>query len=150
MKIGKVLVENLSNKIGTPNILKEAGITACVEHMKAGNFLKMNAAKKVSFIERIDKTKLGIEGLQIITYADKTRLEKDLDVKNPEYEFINISKELLKNISGKYIIEKYKIKLQKEQDNKEKIYDENKLEQEKIKEYLNKERIQWILKNTKI
>jgi hypothetical protein len=55
----------------------------------------MSASKKVSFIEQIDKTLLGLEGLQIITYADKTRIENELDIKNPQYDFIKLLQRII-------------------------------------------------------
>lgn len=78
--------------------------------MKGGKFYEMTPSKQVSFIERLEKTSLGIEGLQYIVYADKCREIDSKDIINPKYNFLDISKKLLKKINGQYIKQKYKIK----------------------------------------
>lgn len=63
----------LAKRIGIPNEWKSCGLTAVKEHMKAGNFYKMTIPKQVAFIERVSKTRLGLEGLQQVVYADRAR-----------------------------------------------------------------------------
>lgn len=36
----------------------------------------MSAAKKVDFIERVSKSVLGLEGLQIVVYCDRNRFRE--------------------------------------------------------------------------
>ncbi len=72
----------------------------------------MTVQKKVAFIERIDKSRLGLKGLQYVVYCDKCR-NKDAskeEIINDEYNFCTIGKKMLESIDGKYIQEKYKIK----------------------------------------
>ena len=63
----------LSRRIGIPEEWKKCGLIAVKEHMKGGMFYEMSIPKQVSFIERISKSRLGLEGLQIVVYADRAR-----------------------------------------------------------------------------
>lgn len=107
---GVKAVRELSNRIGVPNAWKKAGIIACREHMKGGIFLKMKPSKQVEFIERVNKSILGLEGLQIVVYSDRTRNEELSVEEKKECTFIEIGNEVLKNIDGKYIKERYNIR----------------------------------------
>jgi len=104
-------LRELCKTIGCPNEWKKCAKTAILEHMKAGRFWDMTCAKKTSFIERIDKTNLGLEALQIIVYSDKTRSIdlKTEEIETEKYNFSKIGKQMLKVINGKYIKDKYKI-----------------------------------------
>lgn len=104
-KNGPKLVYEMSNRIGIPKLWTSCGKVAAKEHMKGGIFEKMTPAKKVQFIERIAKTKLGLEGLQIVVNADKSIRETNTQ----KLEFKAIGKECLEAINGKYIKEKYNI-----------------------------------------
>ena len=106
---GAELVRNLSNRIGVPNAWKKAGITSCKEHMRGGIFFKMKPSKQVEFIERVNKSILGLEGLQIVVYSDRTRNEELSIEEKKECTFLEIGNKLLKDIDGKYIREKYNI-----------------------------------------
>ena len=69
----------------------------------------MSIAKTVSFVEKIDKTSLGLKGLQIVVYCDRSR-EIDLDkseIKDEQYDFYKIGKEIINSVDGEYIKEKY-------------------------------------------
>ena len=68
----------------------------------------MTPAKKVSFIERVDKSTLGLEGLQIVVYADKCRNLED-NIKNKKYDFAKIGRRMLEQINGENIKETYQI-----------------------------------------
>lgn len=121
---GVILVETLGKRIGVPNLWVSYGKTACKEHMKGGIFSKMSLPKQVSFIEHVDKTKLGLEGLQIVVIADKcstrsTEIEK--------ISFESIGKKLLKEITGETI---------------KTIYPD--LKGEKFKQTLHKKRVEWM------
>ncbi len=72
----------------------------------------MTIAKKVSFIERVDKTQLGLKGLQTVVYCDRSR-EIDAskeEIKEERYNFYGIGTKMLKAIDGDYIIKKYNLK----------------------------------------
>lgn len=119
---GVKLVEDLGNKIGVPTLWIKCGKTSCREHMRGGIFYKMGPAKKIEFIERVSKSLLGLDGLQIVVKADK------LSTRNNAKEsilFATIGKECLKQINGEYIKETYNIK--------EGIQFKDKLHQERIK-----------------
>lgn len=66
----------------------------------------MTIPKKVAFIERIDKSKLGLEGLQKVVYSDRARHNEE-NIENEEYNFVEIGKKMLKEIDGEYIRKKY-------------------------------------------
>ena len=71
--------------------------------MRGGIFYKMKASKKVDFIERVDKSYLGLEGLQIVVNCDKGgRTTNDL-------EFAELGKKCLETINAKYVQEKYNL-----------------------------------------
>ena len=59
-------VEKLGKRLKMPTSWTKCGMVSAREHMKAGIFYKMTPNKQVEFIERIDKTLLGLEGLEII------------------------------------------------------------------------------------
>ena len=84
---GVQLVEKLGNKINVPNNWIKCGKTSCKEHMRGGIFYKMKPSKKVDFIQRVDKTLLGLEGLQIVVISDKTSGGRPT-----EKEYINFEK----------------------------------------------------------
>jgi len=107
---GVELVRNLSNRIKVPTAWKKAGITACKEHMRGGIFGKMTPEKQVSFLERVSKSLLGIEGLQIVVYCDRNRIGTIDSEEEKQCTFVNIGKKLLTEIDGKYIKENYNIK----------------------------------------
>lgn len=67
----------------------------------------MTIPKKVAFLERVDKSKLGLEGLQKVVYSDRARHEEE-NIENEEYNFAKIGKKMLKAIDGEYIKKKYK------------------------------------------
>ena len=72
----------------------------------------MTIAKKVSFIEKIDKSTLGLKGLQIVVYSDRSRnLENEKnDIIDKQYDFYTIGSKMLKIIDGEYIKNKFKLK----------------------------------------
>lgn len=110
------LVEEISNRIGVPNSWKKCGKTSAKEYMLGEKFWKMLPAKQVEFLERIDKTILGLEGLQIIIDANNIQDKK----------FSNLKEPILEKINGEYIKEKYNIK--------EGIKIKEKLREERVKE----------------
>lgn len=73
----------------------------------------MTIPKQVSFIERVGKSKLGLEGLQKVVYSDRAR-HGEKNIENEEYNFAKLGKKMLKEIDGEYIKKKYNIKPGKE------------------------------------
>lgn len=130
---GVKLVCNLGKRIKVPIKWIKAGETVCKEHMKGGIFHQMTPEKQVKFIERVSKTTIGLEGLQIIVNADKISRKKivleknnivnnakqyiniinkeqnEIAIKKQKMDFYQIGKKCLQEINGKNILKKYKI-----------------------------------------
>lgn len=123
---GVEVVKKFSNDLGVPNAWKKCGMVAAGEHMRGGIFNKMKPSKKVDFIERIDKSYLGLEGLQIVVNCDKGgRVENNLD-------FLSVGKKCLSSVTASDVAKKYNLKPGKDLGNK-----------------LHEERIKWIKNLTK-
>lgn len=105
---GPVLVENFGRNLKVPNNWIKCGKTACREHMRGGIFYKMKPSKKVEFIERVDKSLLGLEGLQIVVISDKTSGGRENNIEDIKFE--EIGKQCINEINGEYIQNKYNIK----------------------------------------
>ena len=69
----------------------------------------MTEAKKVEFIERVSKSILGLEGLQIVVYCDRNRFGSLSDEDKKQCTFLDIGNKLLTEINGEYIKENYNI-----------------------------------------
>ncbi len=71
----------------------------------------MTIAKKVSFIERISNTQLGLNGLQTVVYCDRSRNINGTreDIINEKYNFCKMGNKLLKAVDGDFIREKYNL-----------------------------------------
>lgn len=117
----------LSNRIGVPTSWKKAGITSCKEHMRGGIFSQMTPEKQVSFIERVEKSILGLHGLQIVVYCDKNRIGTLSKEEKEKCTFEQIGQELLTKIDGEYIKKKYK-----------------NIQGQEFGEKLHQERVKWI------
>ena len=104
---GVTLVGTLGNRIGAKNEWIKAGKVACREHMRGGIFYKMKPSTKVDFIERVSKTKLGLDGLQLIVNADKLSGGR---TPQGNFHFVDIGKKCLEEVNGDFIKQKYNIK----------------------------------------
>ena len=104
---GTELVAKFGNQIKAPNTWIKCGKTACKEHMRGGIFYKMKPSKKVEFIERVDKSLLGLEGLQIIVISDKTSGGREENIEDINFE--TVGKQCLTEINGEYIKKKYNL-----------------------------------------
>lgn len=100
---GVELVKNLGKRIGVPTKWIEYGKVAAREHMRGGIFYKMTPAKKVSLIERIAKSSLGLHGLQLVVIADKCS-SRTTEISDISFE--KIGEECISKINGKYLKEK--------------------------------------------
>lgn len=69
----------------------------------------MTISKKVSFIERAGKSKLGLDGLQKVVYSDRAR-KGEAKIEDDAYDFAKIGKKMLEEINGEYINSKYDIR----------------------------------------
>ena len=98
----------LCKRIGIPTDWKKCGETSVKEHMKGGIFHKMTVPKQVSFLERISKSLLGLDGLQKVVYADRTRTENEI-IEKEEYNFEKLGNKMLEEIDGIYIKNKYNL-----------------------------------------
>lgn len=124
---GIEIVEKFGQRIGAPSKWISYGKVSAKEHMKGGIFYKMTPASKVSFIERVAKSKLGLHGLQIVVIADKCST-RNTNIEDIEFE--KIGEECISKINGSYIKEKYGIE-----------------EGIKLKEKLHEERVRWLKSN---
>lgn len=122
---GVPLVRNLGKNLKIPNRWIKCGKTACREHMRGGIFAKMTPAKQVDFIERVNKSILGLDGLKIVVISDRTRDCKDSNLENINFD--KIGNKCLTSINGEYIEKKYNLKPGK-----------------KLGERLHQERINWL------
>ncbi len=102
-KRGVELVKNMGKRLKLPTRLIKCGITSCLEHMRGGVFDKMTISKKVSFIERVSNTILGLDGLQIIVDADNMLGNGD------ENQFADLGYELINCTDGDTIMRQYGI-----------------------------------------
>lgn len=116
-------VENFCKRLKMPSVWTKCAKVAVKEHMRAGLFEKMKVAKKVSFIENIGKSLIGLDGLAIVVESDRNCR----GVRSNKPQFAKIGNKMLKEINGNYIKEKYNIK-----------------EGIKLKEKMHQERIIWM------
>lgn len=125
-------LKELSKRIGVPNSWHKSALTSVLEHMKGGIFYKMTVAKQVSFIEKIDKSQLGLIGLQTVVYCDRCRGLNPTkeDIIDEQYNFVKLGNKVLKAIDGEYIQNKYNLAPGKEFGKK-----------------LHEERVKWLKKN---
>ena len=125
---GVKLVEDFGHRLKMPSDLIKCGKISAKDHMRGGIFNNMTSAKQVDFIERVSKSKLGLDGMKIVVMCDRCR--------NGEFPndiiFDKIGSELIKNIDGNYIEQKYNIKNTKQ-----------------VGELIRQERINWLKKNIK-
>ena len=73
--------------------------------VRNGIFYKMKPSKKVEFVERVDKSLLGLEGLQIVVICDKTSGGRASSQEDISFQYIG--KKCLNEIDGEYIKNKY-------------------------------------------
>lgn len=69
----------------------------------------MTPAKKVDFIERVSKSVLGLEGLQIVVYCDRNRFGELSKEEKKQCTFLEIGNKVLDEIDGDYIKQKYHV-----------------------------------------
>ena len=62
----------------------------------------MTPAKQVDFLERVNKSMLGLEGLQIVVNADKNSREP--------HQFQTLKQAILEKIDGEFVKQKYGLK----------------------------------------
>lgn len=102
-KRGVELVKNMGKRLKLPTRLIKCGITSCLEHMRGGVFDKMTFSKKVSFIECISNTILGLDGLQIIVDAD------NMSEDSSKNQFVDLGYEVINCTDGNKVMRQYGI-----------------------------------------
>jgi len=125
---GVELVGAMGRKIGLPKSWIKSGKVAAKDHMIGGIFEKLTVQKKVQFIERVGRSNLGLEGMQIVVTADRKgrgNLETEENI-----QFQEIGEKCLKEVTGRDIIQKY-----------------GEVENENFKKLLHQERVEWMKKN---
>lgn len=105
-------IYEIANKINSRGGNIKCGVASCLEHMRGGIFDKMTFSKKVSFIERVNNTILGLDGLQIIVDAD------NMSEDSSKNQFANLGYEVINCTNGDNIMTQYGITEGKEVANK--------------------------------
>ena len=118
-------VEKFVNRLKMPNDWSSYGKVSAKEHMKGGLFYKMTPAKQVDFIERVYKTKIGLEGLEIVVESDRNCRGTEKE----KIKFAEIGNKIMTEINGDYIKEKFGLE-----------------EGEKLKNKLHEQRVELIKK----
>lgn len=102
---GVKVVEGFCKRLKMPNEWMACGKVAAREHMKGGIFYKMTPNKQVDFIERVGKSRLGLQGLEIVVESDRncrgTQKEK--------IEFAKLGEKIINNVNGDSVKEKFGI-----------------------------------------
>lgn len=111
-------VEKFAKRLKMPNDWCEYGMVAAREHMKAGIFDKMSPSKKVSFIERIYKTKIGLRGMEIIVDSDRNCRGNRCD----KIRFADIGEKIMMEVTGEKV--KHKFNMDEGIKLKEKIHEQ--------------------------
>lgn len=90
---GPELVGKLGKRIGVPSVWLKCGKIAAKEHMIGGIFYRLRPEKMVRFIQRVDRSHLGLEGLKIVVIADRC---SDRNCEKENIDFDHIRKSLLR------------------------------------------------------
>ena len=98
-KNGPVEVAKFVQRLKMPNDWGAYGKVAAKEHMKGGIFYKMTPSKKVSFFERVYRTKLGLDGLEIVVEADRNCQGTEKE----KVEFAELGNLIMNKINGDYV-----------------------------------------------
>lgn len=107
---GIPVIKEFTKRLGLSQRLMECGITSSKEHMRGGIFDSMKPQTRVSFIESVAGTELGLDGLQIVVDAD--RLSNACFFKNDGYtkvDFESVGRQLVTEINENSVREKYGI-----------------------------------------
>lgn len=120
---GVLEVMKFAKRLKMPNDWCSYGKVSAKEHMKGGLFYKMNVSKQVSFIERVYRTKLGLDGLEIVVESDRNCR----GIKEDKIRFAKLGKMMMTTINGDVIKEKLGIE-----------------EGIRLKEKLHEERVRWL------
>lgn len=100
---GVELVKNIGNRLKIPTRMIKCGVTSCLEHMRGGKFDQMTFSKKAKFIERVNNTILGLDGLQIIVDAD------NMSESSSKNQFAKLGYKVINCTNGDKIMKQYGI-----------------------------------------
>jgi len=104
---GVYLIGEMARRLKLPKAWEYAGKFGAAEHMKAGRFQEMKPATKVSFLEKAARSRLGLNGLEIIAHADGN-----------DVRFVEIGEKMLREVNGRTL------NLQEGKETAEKIHEE--------------------------
>lgn len=102
---GVAEVSKFCKRLKMPNDWKEYGKVAAKEHMKGGIFYKMTPAKQVDFIERVNKSKIGLKGLEIVVESDRNCRGTAKD----KIEFAKLGEKIIRQVNGDNVKDEYGI-----------------------------------------
>ncbi len=101
-KAGVPLVEAIGDRLKLPRRYTEAGQVGAAEHMTGFRCQEMRPGKLVRFLERIQKSALGLEGLALLVMADhRGRNNPDASVSEAD-ELLAVAKTIF-SVTGKQI-----------------------------------------------
>ena len=103
---GEGLVGEMGRRLKVPNLWTSCGKITAKEHMKGGKFHEMTPKKQVDFIEKVAKSRLGLDGMKIVVLCDRCRngeFPEDVD-------FDKIGKKCIEQINGDYVMKKNNLK----------------------------------------
>lgn len=103
---GEELVGEIGRRLKVPNLWTSCGKITAKEHMKGGKFYEMTPKKQVDFIEKVARSRIGLEGMKIVVMCDRCRNEEFPQ----DINFDKIGKKCLEEINGEYIMKKYNLK----------------------------------------
>ena len=103
---GEGLVGKMGTRLKVPKLWTACGKVTAKEHMKGGKFNEMTPKKQVEFIEKVAKSRIGLDGMKIVVMCDRCR-----NGKFPEdIYFDEIGKRCIEEINGNYVMQKYNLK----------------------------------------
>src|SRR5699024_703837 len=94
--IGIELVKKMSKTIGVPNVWEKGGIISAEVDARAEKIEKMEFGKQVDLIEKLAKSPLGLDGMQIVIECARNENDKT-------FPLVKIGECMLKQINGRTI-----------------------------------------------
>lgn len=102
-KAGVPLVQEISKRLGVPNLWRKCAVLSASEHMRAGIFEKMRIEKQVDLLEKLAKSPLGLEGMEIVVICDKGASGENSSCLREVFYFADLGKRMLEEVNGKTV-----------------------------------------------
>lgn len=98
-------VKKISSRLKVPKEWEEYGKVSARDHMQGGFFYNMTPPKQVSYIENVSKTRIGLEGMEIVVESDKNCRGYDREI----VRFAKLGRYLIKNVNGNIVKSKFNV-----------------------------------------